>query len=73
MHAKMVAGETSLTVLLLPPLFHPSPLTAKLLPPFPPISSSPSETRFINDDQVSGAFFHSGDRSSTASKGPLLP
>ena len=63
---KMVAGEIGLTVLDLPPLFHPSPLTAETPATISPISS------FIDDDQVSGGTFYSGRRWSTAGGGELF-
>ena len=48
---KMVAGEIGLTALDLPPLFHPSPLTAETPATISPFSS------FIDDEQVSGGTF----------------
>ena len=62
----MVAGEIGLTALDLPPLFHPSPLTAETPATVSPFSS------FIDDEQVSGGTFYSGRRWSTAGGGELL-
>ena len=63
---KMVAGEIGLTALDLPPLFHPSPLTAETPATISPFSS------FIDDDQVSGGTFYSGRRWATPCGGELL-